>query len=82
MTKKGETFRDDNQQETWIDIIVCFDCISKELFGTIARGATYVHQLLHWVGGASFPATLLNNWLFLCLMLWVYSIYTVDILKL
>jgi len=48
----------------------------------VARGATYVHPLLHWMGGASFPATLLNNWLFLCLMLWVYSIYTVGILKL
>ena len=48
----------------------------------VARGATYLHSLLLWVGGASFPATLCKNGLFLCFMLLAYSIYTEGILKL
>jgi len=54
----------------------------KELCEAVARGATYLHPLLLWVGGASFPSTLCKNGLFLCLMLLVYSIYAEGILKL
>jgi hypothetical protein len=59
-----------------------YDCLTKELFGTVARGATYIHPLLHWVGGASFPTTLCKNGLFLCLVLLVYCIHIEGILKL
>jgi|GEM_PF-3485313 len=54
----------------------------KELCEAVARGATYLHPLLRWVGGASFPATLCKNGLFLCFMLWVYTTYAEGILKL
>jgi hypothetical protein len=54
----------------------------KELCEAVARGATYLHPLLLWVGGASFPATFCKNGLFSCFMLLAYSIYTEGILKL
>ena len=58
------------------------DHLIKELCEAAARGATYLHPLLLWVGGASFPATLCKNGLFLCFMLLAYSIHIEGILKL
>jgi hypothetical protein len=58
------------------------DHLTKELYEAVVRGTTYLHPLLLWVGGASFPATLCKNGLFLCLSLLVYCIHTEGILKL